>query len=317
MAVLWGLNGLALSFLWPPIIKIITVYMDDDYRLKALVNISISMPVGTLIAFGLSAFIVDRFNYRYSFVINGIIIAGCLVGWLLVSRSAMKSLSFRLTANSEAQANEPSRVQSKQNNSLISIFIVSGLFFIIVAVMFNGIVRNGVSIWIPTYLTEYFEIEESVSILTSVLIPIINLPGIYVAAHVNKKTKNEMITAGIFFITALIPLVLLMFVGGISPFVSVVFFGLTTSSMQGLTAVVMSFVPTHFKKSGRISTVTGILNSSAYLAASIGSFTGGVLSSRYGWDMPVVFWVSICGGGVLICAIVAKRWKKFISMPAD
>lgn len=309
MSILYAINGIALSLLWAPILKVMTISMDEEYRSKSIINISVSMPLGTLIAFILSAFIIRKWDYRISFHLNGVLIFIVFLVWVFVNFKISKYLpSQRITI--EQQKDKHKNVKSPEKIS--TLFLSSGLIFITLAVMFNGMIRNGVSIWVPTYLTETFALEEFLSILVSTILPILNLGGIYVAAYILGKIRNEMITAAFMFIISLVSLALLSFVGHISPLVAILLLGITTSSMQGITAIFLSVVPMHFKRCGKVSTVTGYLNSSAYLASSIGSFIVGMIVTNFGWGMTIMTWIMTAFLGVLVCLIVRKQWSGFV-----
>ncbi len=303
MCVTWGLNGIALSLLWAPIVKVMTSNISDKYRYKCLINISVSMPAGTLIALLLSAVVIRVTGYNTSFMIVAAIIFASFLVWLVVYEKIKRhfpTLEDKKTIQQEAS-----------KTRISTIFAISGLLFISVAVMINGIVRNGISIWVPTYLTENFALEEFVSILTSTALPIVNLGGIYVASFINEKLKNEMITSSIMFGVAAVCMLLLILIGNISPIIAVLFLSVTTSSMQGLNAIVMNLVPVGFKKYGRVSTVTGYLNTNAYIASSVGSFVVGAISTTYGWNITILFWVACSLIGITACLACKSRWKNF------
>ncbi len=303
MMILWGINGFALSLLWAPLIKVLVTYMDDEHIQKALINISISMPVGTLLGFVLSALFIKTATFRTAFIFNGLVILVMAGFWFIITKKILPKLQVQVRSNQKAQANHPSR--------LMKLFLVSGMIFIIGATMCNGVIRNGVSIWVPTYLTENFKLEEYISVLTATLIPIINLSGIYVGGYLNKKTNNEMITSALLFILAAISMGILIFIGNVSPFIAIIFLGITTASMQGLNSIIMGLVPYHFEKHGKAATTTGCLNASAYLASSIGSYGVGIISSIYGWNMTILSWIIIAVLGTSFTLFVARVWSNF------
>ncbi len=304
MTVLWGINGLALSLLWAPLIKVIISYMDEAYKKKALINISISMPIGTLTAFVASAYFVKVSSFRLAFYVNGILILAVGIIWFLSTRVLLKKLTRHDEAISKAKT-------EKSSVNLRKLVMMSGLGIIVFMVMCNGIIRNGISIWVPTYLTEKFNLEEFISILTSALIPIINMGGIYFAAHINRKTDNEAKTSVFMFIFAGVSLAILLLIGDFSPIVAILFLGIATFSMQGLNAIIMSLVPAQFMKYNLSATITGFLNGFSYLTSAIGTYSVGVISTNYGWDMTIVSWILVAVFGVTLSFTLIKTWRKF------
>ena len=51
MAIVWGFNGFALSLLWASILKILANIINDGMRSKACLNISVTLPIGTILAY--------------------------------------------------------------------------------------------------------------------------------------------------------------------------------------------------------------------------------------------------------------------------
>ena len=64
--------------------------------------------------------------------------------------------------------------------------------------MLQGILKDGVTTWIPTYISEVFHMGSAASIISTTVIPAFNLTGVYLAAFMNKKMHNEMSTAAFF-----------------------------------------------------------------------------------------------------------------------
>ncbi len=304
MSIIWSLNGFALSLLWAPLSKILIVYMDDNHRNKAIVNISISMPLGTLTAFICSAIIVKQFDYKIAFYFVGIVILIMAIIWLLSTKKILSHLQVNSTL-------KKTNTENFRKYKFSKLFVMSGLFFIMLAIMCNSVIRNGISIWVPTFLTEKFNLEEFVSILTSTVIPIVNFGGIYVAYFLNKRAKNETISSAILFAFSAIALLILILIGGTSPFISIVFLGLTTAAMQGLTALIMGFVPLHFEKYNKSSTISGLLNVGAYISSSAGSFAVGIISTDFGWNATIFTWICVAIVGIVACLIVCTKWNRF------
>ena len=48
MAVIWGANGIFQSMLWAPLLRIFSQTINSELREKAVLNIALSLPVGTV-----------------------------------------------------------------------------------------------------------------------------------------------------------------------------------------------------------------------------------------------------------------------------
>lgn len=309
MSILWGINGFALSMLWAPLVKVLASNMDYDDRKKALINISVSMPLGTLLAFVTSACFSKYADFRLAFQVDGLVIFAVGLVWFAITHTILPYMqAVPPLADPDAK---PQTNANKEGGAFAKAIFASGFAFIILAIMCNGIIRNGVSIWVPTYLTENFHLEEFVSILTATVIPIVNLGGIYMVAAVNRRTNNELLTSGLFFAMAGASMSVLIFLGATSPFVAILLLGVTTASMQGLNSIIMSFVPLGYEYCGRVATATGLLNASAYLASSVGSYGVGIISTTWGWNATILAWIFTALLGTVACFVVTRTWRKF------
>ena len=67
MAIVWGFNGFALSLLWAAILKILANIINYDMRSKACLNISATLPIGTVLAYILASVSINFFNWKYVF----------------------------------------------------------------------------------------------------------------------------------------------------------------------------------------------------------------------------------------------------------
>lgn len=73
--------------------------------------------------------------------------------------------------------------------------------------------------------------------------------------------EKRVETSLILFLAAFVFLVCLVLTEGVHLFLSLLFFSLTTSCMMGVNMMLVSFVPTNFIRWGRVSTISGLLNS--------------------------------------------------------
>ena len=88
---------------------------------------------------------------------------------------------------------------------------------------------------------------------------------------------------------------------------SALLFAVITASMMAVNTLYVNMIPLHFEKEGRVSTVSGFLNSVAYLGSAISTFTIGVLVERAGWSVTILSWVVITAAAFLVCFGLRKR----------
>jgi OPA family glycerol-3-phosphate transporter-like MFS transporter len=69
-------------------------------------------------------------------------------------------------------------------------------------------------------------------------------------------------------------------------------------------------VPNFFEKSGKVSTVSGVLNSCTYIGSALSTYGIALLSKQIGWQHTVLVWFAIAFVGSLCCLFCAKPWQK-------
>ena len=96
--------------------------------------------------------------------------------------------------------NDPVRINTpKKDIKASSIFNVL-MISIMIAIILQGMLRDGVTTWMPSYISETYNISNRISILTGVVLPIFGIICIQFATKLYiKKFTNPMKCAGVFF----------------------------------------------------------------------------------------------------------------------
>ncbi len=310
MTVLWGINGFAQSMTWSPIIKLFSDYLPARNRVKASVNISTSSALGTLVSYLLAAACIALASWRATFFSAAIFMFIVAALWL-IGLTKVERYSERHGVLEEEAPMDPNYIP-KDNVSFRHLMMASGMLFIGIAVVMHGILKDGVTTWVPTYISEIFQIGSSASILATTLLPIINLSGVYAASWLNRKYfKNEMLTSGFFFVLAVASLLCLVWFGDSNVILAVLLLAVTTSSMIGINTMTISVIPLYFAKSGKSASATGVLNSFTYLGSAVSSYGIGAISGAMGWNFTIGVWIGIAVIGLVLCIATSRRWLRF------
>ena len=178
----------------------------------------------------------------------------------------------------------------------------SGMLILLFPIMVHGMLKDGVTTWVPTYISENFLTSPSFSVLITTLLPIFNLAGAYLARYIYQKCKNnETKAASVFFGLSALALFVLRICGHISIFLTVVLFALTTTSMMAINTLYVSIYPLLYEKQGRAATVSGFLNATAYMGTAISTFAIGILAEHTSWNITVAIWVFFTAAAFLSC----------------
>lgn len=342
MAVLWGINGYMQSMIWPPIIRIFAEKYTEERKRKCSVDIASSMAVGTLTSYFLSACAMKWISWQAAFFLAAGVMILIALGWnagygaverfLKPDRAAENALQDRSPDFSEneilsekkktekrktekrktdervAGGKEGAGENGKRQVSLPALIVGSGLAGILLPVMIHGVLKDGITQWVPTYIYDCFDVTNSFSVLVTMILPLINLSGAYMARYADRKHPEEEIrTSVIFFGGALVSLLLLLLFGKYHVFLAVVLFAVITASMMAVNTLYVNMIPLHFEKQGRVAAVSGLLNSVAYIGSAVSTFTIGIMVEKAGWTVTMSSWAVITAVALGICLSMRKR----------
>ena len=307
MSVVWGLNGIVQSMLWTPILYIISNILPEEQRRRACLYIAASFPVGSLLSYVISAGAIKFASWHFAFFIPAGIIACIFVFWCLAAGKTSKILGRGERKTLPVQENKGAKV------SLGKLFIVSGAAVICVGILVQGMLKDGVTSWVPTLIKEKYNVSASFSVLLSAVLPIINLSGAWFATKLYEGPfkLNETAAAAFCFALTLIPLTGILFVGHYHIALCVIFFALFTTLITAINHLVITLIPVRFAKYGCASTVGGIFNSCTYIGSAISTYGFGAVSEKFGWTATVVFWIILGVIGVAACALPMRRYARF------
>ncbi|MDL2233737.1 MFS transporter [Ruminococcaceae bacterium OttesenSCG-928-L11] len=308
MAVCWGLCGFSQSMIWPAILRIFSEYLMTRTRVKLCVNLSTTIAIGTLTSYLLSAILLRFATWRVAFWIPALLMGIVVVAWLrLFPRVERFADEYGMEEPNEAPLAKPKEGVSVSPSWLL---FGSGLFVLIFPTLVHGVLKDGVTAWVPTYISEAFQISPDVAVLATTMLPIVNLGGAYAANFLNNRLKNEVLTVFVLFLFATAALVALWQFGAVSLLFSVFLLALITSSMMGINTLLVSLIPMRFRGMGLVSTVSGLLNATAYLGSAISTFTIGVLVESRGWPFTIASWMVLSAIACVICLVVRNVLEK-------
>ena len=191
---------------------------------------------------------------------------------------------------------------------------------IMLGIILQGSLRDGVTNWMPSFLCESFGIPEGDAILSTVILALFSVVSFMAFDFIHRKLiRNEVTCAAVIFVGSAVSSLLLVFANLwlSTPFVSMLLMGLIVACMHGINLMLITVVPKRFVKTGKVSSVSGILNACTYVGASISTYGFAVLAERSGWTFTLVMWLIISAAGAAVCAAVAPVWKRFRTEYAD
>ncbi len=302
MVVLWGVNGFAQALFWPPLVRIMVDNLSEENYNRACIWVSTGAQAATILVYLLAALCSAVWSWRALFYICASAAAIMVVIWLFL---APKKQTAKAQASPEA---EPASAPQK---SRIGMFAVLIMVPIALAIVLQGLLRDGVSQWLPSLIADSSGLPPSSAILSGVVLPIFTIICYNLSSMLEDKIKNELVTSFVFFACAALCSGILIVLLGTSPIISVILLGIITGCMHGVNLMLISRVPKYFAKYGKISTVSGIVNAFTYVGSALSAYFVAVISGAKGWSFTIAVWLILAAAGAVICILTVKPWNKF------
>ena len=189
------------------------------------------------------------------------------------------------------------------------------IFGILAAIMFaivlQGILRDGVSTWMPSYIAETFKLDNKISIFTGVFLPLFSIAVVQLTIFLYKKIPGELTLTGLMFGAGVISAFALYSTDNTSAVISVLFAAILSGSMHGVNTMMTCMIPPYFGKYGNISFMAGLLNFCTYIGSAASGFGLALFSENFGWHNTLLLWSMIALCGCLLCLSITRIWNKF------
>ncbi len=322
MAILWAVNGVAHSMLWPPIVRIMSMYLTDDEYGYSAVRISWGSQFATIILYLGCPLLVTyaKLSWRTVILICAIVGAAIDILWTVLYPKFLQDPLKESIKKADGK---------KSGGVPLPVFVIVPLICIFFGIILQGIMRDGVTNWTPKLLDDTFNLGEALSTVSAVVLAIFSIISFTAYDFIHRKLfKNEVFCAGIIFaFTAVLSLaVLAMFIFEInSAILSILLMGIIVANTHGINLMLITVVPKRFIKSGKVSLFSGVLNACTYIGAAVGNVAFAWLSTisssgeadSVNWTPVVISWVAISILGFGVCLAAVPLWKKFCKTYAE
>jgi len=307
MTVVWMVNGFAQAMMWPPMVRILSTYLNDEEYSKATSDVSVSASLGRIAVYLFAPFIINVFEWRGVFLVSAAVGIITAVMWKICMPKIEKSLVPIVQAEKKEQKTET-------RYSIAKVFIGFGLVFVCLAIGFQGYIRDGIDTWLPSIISEVFKTEASSAILLSVVLPLISVFGLKVFAFMQRKWfKNELHFAAGLFLCCMALSIVWIFTYNKNVILAVMIPALISAIIHGVNFMLTCLVPRRFMFTGRISQISGMLNFSTYIGSAVASYGTAKLAETLGWNFAIPVWSIAAILGVLSCVtasgIITKKLK--------
>lgn len=307
MAVIWGVNGMAQAFMWPPLVKILTSALTAEDYARIVPGISTSSAMATIAVYLVSPLIIGVASWKAVFVVAATIAMAAAVIWLVVSGKLLKDVDFNLAGGKKQISQEP------QEKTPLDKAIWTLIPVILVGIAVQGMLRDGITTWMPTFISETFDMGSSVSILTGVALPIFHMIVSMCTYWILKKMKHNVFNCmAMFFAVTMVLLLMLPLFGMNSMILATLLIAMSIGAVHGINALQTCYLPATFSNTGNVSFLAGMLNSATYVGSALSTYLFAVISEKMGWNATIISWIIFAGSGLVltvICMLFLKRRK--------
>ena len=279
MCGVWCVNGFAQSFMWPPIVRIMSSLLTEQDYQNASVRVSWGSSIGTILLYLCAPLILAVLPWKWVF-------------WICAAVGVVMLLVWHKSAPDVPPAvKEISSTGEKQSVSRVFSPL---LIAVMAAIALEGMLRDGVTTWMPSYILETYHLSNGTSILSGVLLPLFGIGSFQVASRMyGGKLKSPVTCAAIIFAVGACAALGIFLLNGTSAIGSILLSALLTGCMHGVSLILICMIPPFFKSQGSVSTVSGILNASTYIGSAISTYGIARLSGSVGWHGTVFVWFLI------------------------
>ena len=308
MLVLWAANGVFQSFIWPPVFKVFSEVLPPSYRKRACANAAATNPIATVLTYLFAAFALHALGWRSVFLLSGALMAAASFYWL----RRMAWYEREIGAHGQVEHITLTPQEQASGGSLMQVLAMSGVLYALITAVTHSMLRDGIQAWVPTFMTENFRFGASVSTAMAVLLPLVNITGVFLTKFISRRwIRNELNGTAAFFAVDLLALAALAALCRTSAAGSLIMMMLASTCMIGANVMLINIMPIHFGAIGRASTVTGVLNCSAYIGSALSSYGIGKVADLFGWQAAVCVWLGFSAVSLVTALLGARRWGRY------
>jgi len=301
---LWCFNGFFQALLWPPLLRFVSLCFNKEAYSRVVVLVSQASYVATMLVYTVVPLIITLSGWHTVFAVSGAIGILFAMLWYFGTRSIVFS--------KEEKSEKPAEPQPPKASLTFGKMLAIGMIPILICSVCSGILKEGITTWMPTYVTEVFNLGSSVSILSTAILPVFNIIMLNIIHKTSKYVQNETLGTMLFFGVALLSSTVLVIFFSKAVILDVVLMALISSSMHGTSYYITCQMPHRFLKYGRVATISGVFNACIYLGAAISTYAFAGLSDAFGWSFTVISWGLVALAGILLMILAYKPWRRFM-----
>ena len=311
---LWMLNGFMLSILWPTLIRLLSKVLPQKDLGKSSVVMGTTVGTGTLVIYGLSSIFAMFYMFKLSFYVASFMDLIVAVLWLFLYKKAFQCAYEEKTKEGISDNNSKvENVKSFENDKTEKRIIYITICVLCLYAVIVNLTKDGLTTWVPSILKENFATSDSVSILLTLLLPIVAIFGNIFALKTHKFIPDYITHC--FVVFSIIGGIVGIIIAGISRTQIIFTLGgliLVNFMAASLNSLITSIFPIFMREKVNSGLFAGIMNGFCYVGSTISSYGLGFIADNFSWIS--VFWLLIgccVFAGIVWCIYISVRYRLY------
>ncbi len=309
MALIWAANGLAQSTGWGPMMKTLAHWFEPRQRGRLTALFMPCYVVGHAASWALGGWLCASRGWRYAFIVPGGLLLVLATAWFLLSRDGPDDAT-------SPQPTPPSARPSLRQ-ALADYYAAlrhPQLSWAVGASFLSGMIKDGLTLWAPTYLVEQIGFDLSAAGLASAAVPLAGAVGAVGAGWATHRletrrgaggSREAQVVAGLAIWLGLVALALSLSVS-FAPWLALLLLGAIALGSHGMNSLMMMSLPLSLGPQGKVSSAAGLLDFASYAGGGVSAVLMGLLQEQLGWGAVFGAWASVAGL-ILVIAWARRR----------
>lgn len=305
---LWLINGFTLSVLWPTIVRQLSEALPKKVLGASSVVMGTTVALGTLIIYGLSSIYAVFDKFKLSFYTAGVAVIIVAVIWLILYDKAVASAKNEKAQEEHTEISKVDEQLDKEQEKGQRKILFTSIYVLCFFAIGVNLIKDGLTTWVPSILKEEFLMSDSLSILLTLLLPILAVFGNACALKMHKIFPDYVNQCAVSF--GIIAVFIGIIIGSLSfEIVSCMLIGLVLVNFfaSSLNSLITSIFPLFMRGKVNSGLFAGVLNGFCYVGSTISSYGLGAIADNFGWT--AVFMTLI---GFIVAAFIV--WGVYVCL---
>lgn len=290
---LLSLNGILQAGVWGMCLAVFNKYLPKYMHPKANTAMNVGMAIAGIISYGSSSLFVSFGRWDLPFIILGIVLSLSAIIYFI---------AIKLCENVEHLADNvktdvPTKAENKNLPFTLETKNKKALFYVVTFVLslFIHSVYYATLNWLPNLIAENYGLENSVSILISILAPLATTLGPVIAINHCEKSGNFIKVGLIYLAIATVFAFLRIFLFDVNLIVALIIIMIFLILAQALITIIFSVISYKMSSFINAGAHAGLMNAA-------GGYAAGLSPTIIGAIIDATSWRFSCS---LICIITA------------